>query len=289
MKDWIRSGRIAAEAREYGKTLIKVNASLLEVTEKIENKIISLGGSFAFPPQLSRNEIAAHYNALCNDTLIFQEGDVVKLDLGVHVNGAIGDTACTIDLGENKQLIKASEEALKNAIKEIKNKVKVYELGKVIQETIQKYGFSPIRNLSGHGLDIYTIHDTPSIPNYDNKDNSEVRNCFIAIEPFATNGIGLVADGKPSEIYNIVRVKPTRNADARKILKFISEECHGLPFAKRWLLKEFDRFKVSIALSSLEKEGILMQYNQLVEKEKGFVSQCEHSVYVGDEIKILTE
>ena len=109
MKDWIRSGRIAAEAREYGKTLIKVNASLLEVTEKIENKIISLGGSFAFPPQLSRNEIAAHYNALCNDTLIFQEGDVVKLDLGVHVNGAIGDTACTIDLGENKQLIKASE------------------------------------------------------------------------------------------------------------------------------------------------------------------------------------
>src|SRR3989344_3169852 len=284
MKDWIRSGRIAAEAREYGKTLIKVNASLLEVTEKIENKIISLGGSFAFPPQLSRNEIAAHYNALCNDTLIFQEGDVVKLDLGVHVNGAIGDTACTIDLGENKQLIKASEEALKNAIKEIKNKVKVYELGKVIQETIQKYGFSPIRNLSGHGLDIYTIHDTPSIPNYDNKDNSEVRNCFIAIEPFATNGIGLVADGKPSEIYTIVRVKPIRNADARKILKFIIEEYHGLPFAKRWLLKEFDRFKVSIALSSLEKEGILMQYNQLVEKEKGFVSQCEHSVYVGDEI-----
>ena len=86
MNDWIKAGKIASEAREYGKGLVKVDASLLEVTNKIEDKIKKLGGALAFPTQLSRNEIAAHYNALVNDESKFIEGDLVKLDLGVSFN-----------------------------------------------------------------------------------------------------------------------------------------------------------------------------------------------------------
>ena len=165
----------------------------------------------------------------------------------------------------------------------------VWEIGKVIQESIEKYKLSPIRNLSGHGLDKYKVHDTPSIPNYNNKDNFLLNDKVIAIEPFATNGIGLVMDGKPSEIYKLVKAKPMRNTDARKIIQFIQEEYQGMPFAKRWLLQKFHRLQIGIVLPLLEKEGVVMQYNQLVEKEKGLVSQCEHSVYVGDKIKILTQ
>ena len=97
MEDWIKAGEIASKAREYGKELIKVGVSHLDVTEKIEAKILELGGGIAFPTQISINNLAAHYTALLGNDFDFKEGDVCKLDLGVHINGAIGDTAVTVD------------------------------------------------------------------------------------------------------------------------------------------------------------------------------------------------
>src|SRR3989344_8274742 len=114
LSEWKKAGEIAAEAREYGKTLIKENASLLDVTEKIEKKIFQLKGKPAFPVQISLNSTAAHYNALVDDKTIIWN-DVAKLDIGVHVNGCIGDTAVTVCLNkEYNELAKASEKALEN-------------------------------------------------------------------------------------------------------------------------------------------------------------------------------
>lgn len=285
-QDWEKAGKIASEAREFGKKLIKEGASLIEVTEKIEEKIISLGGQLAFPAQISLNEVAAHYNALVDEKIIFGK-DIAKLDIGVHINGAIGDTACTVDLtGENKDLVKASEEALKNALKMVKPGVKVNEIGFKIHETITSYGFSPIRNLCGHGLGLFNIHDKPSIPNFDNGDETVLeKDDVIAIEPFATKGSGIVIEGKNSEIYRFVRRKATRNPNARKIMDFIEKEFKELPFSKRILTKKFGN--VTLPLLLLEKDGIIDQYKQLVERSKGLVSQAEHSVVVGK--KVITE
>ena len=147
MKDWSKAGEIASEAREYGKKLIKVGSSHLEVTKSIEAKIISLGGEMAFPTQISINNVAAHYTSLFYTDLKFKEGDVCKLDLGVHINGAIGDTAVTIDLGSNDSLVKASLNALNVAIEIAKPGVEVREIGKVIHSEITSLGFSPIVNL----------------------------------------------------------------------------------------------------------------------------------------------
>src|SRR3989344_4613497 len=150
MKDWIKSGEIAGKARGYSRILVKENASLKDVAEKIENKIIELGGKCAFPFDLSINEMAAHYSPDINDKSIFRKGDLVKIDIGVHVNGCVTDTALTLEVGsnENKKLIDASENALKEAINIVKSGVKVNEIGRVIKEVINEHGFSPIVNLS---------------------------------------------------------------------------------------------------------------------------------------------
>ena len=187
-----KAGNIAAHARDFGISLIKKGNSLLDVTKKVEAKIIELGGEMAFPPQISLNDCAAHFCPDADDKIIF-DNQVCSLDVGVHVDGFIGgDTAATVDLsGENEDLVKASREALENAIKIIKPGIKISEIGKVIQETITGYGFAPVRNLSGHGLDEFNIHAKPSIPNYDNGDNTELQeNQLIAIEPFASKGAG---------------------------------------------------------------------------------------------------
>ena len=146
-----KAGNIAAQTLEYGKNLIKKDASLLQVLDKIEEKIEELGAKPAFPAQISCNHLAAHF---CpdEDDIIFSD-QLACLDVGVHVDGYIGDNAVTVDLsGKNENLVKASKEALDNAISVVKPGVTLTEIGKAIQDSIQKYGFAPVRNLSGHGL-----------------------------------------------------------------------------------------------------------------------------------------
>ena len=74
----------------------------LEIVEKIEKKITELGGKPGFPCDVSVNHIAAHDCPLYKDERVLEKGDLVKLDIGVHVEGAVADTAITVDLGDNK-------------------------------------------------------------------------------------------------------------------------------------------------------------------------------------------
>ena len=288
MDDWEKAGKITAECLELGKKLIKVDASLLEVAEAIEKKIYDSDAKTAFPANISINEIAAHDTPNIEDKRVFKKGDLVKLDVGVCFNGAIGDAAISMDLGDNKKLIQASKEALDEAMKIIKAGVKLNEIGKVIETKIKSFGFNPIKNLSGHGLDEYKIHTGFNIPNYDNKDLMEIEEGkYIAIEPFATNGGGRVEEGKGSGIYRIENIKLTRSTIARDLLKFLAEEYKTLPFARRWLK---DKKGVDFALGILEREGILYHYPMLVESSGGLVSQAEHSLFVDkDGVKVLTK
>jgi len=277
MDDWIKAGKIAAEVLEYGKKLIKVNEPLLDVAEKVEAKIISFGGKPAFPVNISANYIAAHYTAYKDDKTRFNEGDLIKLDVGVHVNGAIGDNAVTIDLGDNEDLVKASREALNEAVKIAKEGTEVREIGYVIQSKIQEFGFSPVINLSGHKMDLYKVHAGLTIPNYDNRDKTKLeKDVVIAIEPFATDGEGKVIEGKGSDIFRLLNKKSVRNEYARRILREI-EKYDGLPFAKRWINSPMK----DLAFNILEREKVIHQYPQLIESSRGLVSQAEHTVIIG--------
>src|SRR3989339_331359 len=222
-----KAGKIAKEAKEYAKSFIKKDMPLLEIAEKIENKIMELGGKMAFPTNLSINEIAAHYTPTYNDET--KAHGLLKVDLGVHIDGWTADTAFSIDLEnseENKKLIEASKKALDNAIKKAKENIRTSEIGKAISETIESYGFSPIINLSGHEMKQYELHTI-------------ITKGLYAIEPFASTGNGKIHDGKLSEIYMVINSKNVRSPIAREMLDFILEEYQTLPFCSRWLVKKF--------------------------------------------------
>ena len=139
----------------------------MEIAEKIESKIIELGGKPAFPTNLSINEIAAHYTPSYNDETLAH--GLLKVDLGVHIDGFISDTSFSLDLEdseENKKLIEASKKALEEAKKTIEKGIQINKIGKAIQETIESYGFSPIINLSGHQIEQYNLHAGLTIPKY---------------------------------------------------------------------------------------------------------------------------
>ena len=284
----LKAGKIASQVRKYAKSIIKKDMLLLEIAEKIEGKIIELGGELAFPTNLSINEVAAHYTPYHEDKTL--ASGLLKIDFGVHVDGWIADTAFSMDLDnneENKKLIEASEKALENAIKIFKEEAITNEVGKTIQETIESYGYSPIVNLAGHEMKQYDLHAGISIPNIDDKKNIILHQGIYAIEPFATSGNGKVYDGKPSGIYILIDSKNVRSPIAREVLNFVKEKYQTLPFCSRWIVKKFGA-KALFGLNQLEENKNLHNFSQLVESSNSKVSQAEHTVLISEGEAIVT-
>jgi len=285
----IKAGEIASKVKAYIKPLIKANMPLLEIAEKIEDKIFELGAEPAFPTNLSINDIAAHYTPSHDDKTLSH--GLLKIDFGVHIDGIIADLAFSLDLEnskENKKLISTSENALKKAIEKAKLGIPLGEIGKAVQDEIESNGFSPIINLSGHEMKEYELHAGLTIPNIDNKKTETLKKGLYAIEPFATTGSGKVYDGKPSGIYVLIDDKNVRSPTAREILNFIDDEYNTLPFCSRWIVKKFG-LKALFALKQLEDNGNLHHFPQLIEVSHAKVSQAEHTILVDDKTIVTTE
>lgn len=289
LESYRKAGKITSQVREFGKELIKPGVKVIDVLDKIEEKIKSLGGGIGFPAQISLNEIAAHFCPEEEDEITFQKGDVAKLDIGVHINGYVGDSAVTIDLGNNKDLCNASKEALKAAIEITKTGIELGKIGKIIGETIRNHGFEPVKNLSGHGVDHYSVHCSPQIPNFDTGDKTTLeKDQFIAIEPFASTGAGMIHEQGKATVFMLSGKRPVRSLITRQVMKTILQY-DGLPFTTRWLTREFGVPKVNFALRELENIGILRSFPPLPDKNDGIVSQHEHTIRVDDEAEILTK
>ncbi|MBN1923685.1 MAG: type II methionyl aminopeptidase [Nanoarchaeota archaeon] len=294
MQELLKAGKITAEAREYAKSLIKEEVNVYDFVKKVEDKIFSLGGKLAFPVNISINEDAAHDTADYKGKDVFTRGQVVKVDIGAQVNGYVGDTAFTKEITTNnyKDLIKASEEALKEALKIIKPGIKLCEIGAVIESTIKKYGYNPIRNLGGHGVSKYNLHTGLFIPNYDNGSKAELKeDDTVAVEPFATTGHGMVFNKNIVKIFSLEKPKPTRVMSARKMQDYIIKEFNTLPFAEHHLKSsgKFSEAELRLGLRELVRSGILHSYHVLTEVSKGIVSQAEHTIIVNDDLTITTE
>lgn len=274
-ENYKKAGRIARDALKIGSRSIKEGVSYQKVAEKIES-FINSEGKIAFPVNISVNAIAAHYTPSLNDPLTFKRGDVVKIDVGAHVDGYIGDTAMTVEVGKSKrkEMIRATEEALDDAINIIKDGTSISEIGGTIEKKIRSFGFLPIKNLQGHSLEQYNLHAGTSVPNIVNNNRKKLRSGeVIAVEPFATDGGGRVVDHAYGNIYRL----------SKKNGKFANEICahfNTLPFAGRWLVKIVKEEEVYKTISFLLKRRIISAYKTLVEVDGGVVTQAEHTILV---------
>jgi methionyl aminopeptidase len=270
------AGEILANVRNEAAERVEVGASHLEVAEWAEDRIRELGGEPAFPVNISIDEEAAHATPSVDDASTFGE-DMVNLDIGVHVDGWLADTAVTVDLSGNAELAEASEAALNAALDVVEAGVETGEIGAVIEETIDGYGYNPVVNLTGHGLGHWQQHTPPNIPNraVDQSIELEVGD-VVAIEPFATDGGGKVREGSEEEIFALESEGSVRNRAARQALNQVTEEFKTLPFATRWL----DVRRAEMALRRLKQGDILHGYPVLKEEAGCLVSQKEHTIIV---------
>src|SRR3989344_5924148 len=274
----LEAGKIAQELRRYACEVVVKDRSLLEIATLIDKKIFELGAKPAFPVNLSINEIAAHYTPSFGDEGVAH--GLLKVDIGISIDGYIADTAFSVDLEgseENKKLIEAAESAVLVSVNEFAINKKLTEIGGKISDAISKLGFTSISNLSGHSIERFVVHAGWTVPNYNSGQTDILEEGLYATEPFATNGHGRVRDGGKSGIYRVEGGGSVRDRFAREVFMWINEEYKTLPFASRWIHNKFGS-RGLLAMKQLEQAGVLYQYPQLVEVSGGKVAQAEHTV-----------
>ena len=280
---YLKAGKIASEQREKTRRKDHVGSTLLTICESIEREIQENGGMPAFPVNVSLNDIAAHYTAEPNDETIVRENDVLKIDIGVHIEGYIADTAVTVSNDpHHDSLIKSAENALNDAVRISRVNTKASEIGKIIENTISKTGFKPIQNLSGHSLAQYTIHAGKSIPNIRTIGSSFslLSTQAYAIEPFVTmkDGQGVVFEGNIRNIFAIISRKPAKDEFVNEFLTYLWNKFRTLPFALRWILDSYEEGEARRLLDILVKKRNIHAYPILIEGKNKFVAQAEHTI-----------
>lgn len=288
MEEYIEAGKIASQAREYAKKIVKPKIKILEIAEKIENFIREKGGEPAFPVNVGINNVAAHYTPERNDLTEVRPEHLIKVDIGVHINGFIADTAITMNLNKKfHNLIECCESALSKAIKLAKPGVRISEIGSVIEEEIKSKGFFPIKNLGGHFLSQYIQHTGEIIPNFNNKSNKTLKEGdVIAIEPFASDSIEFIFERGIGNIYKYERGN-VRTSIERRILENI-KNYRGLPFASRWI-KGHSLETLKLFLGRMSNAGIVHSYPILMGPEESLIAQAEHTIIVAEKPIVITE
>lgn len=272
---WRRAGRIAGEARELGLRLAQPGVARRELADRVEAFIRAQGAEPAFPTNLSRNWEAAHYTPSESDTEVLEPGDLLKVDVGAHIDGAIADTAGTVEVGathRHDRLMKAVRDAVEAGIAAVRPGGPVDAVSRAIERAVHAQGYKPVVDLTGHTIERYLLHAGKSIPSVGGYSTASLAEGeVVAIEPFVTNGNGHIENGP---FGNIVRFRNDPGATDPTLARLF-QRFRTLPFTTRWVVDPEEK-------SALKRARRLLQtYPVFVETGRGWVAQAEHTILVG--------
>ncbi len=301
---------------------IDENVKIYDIVAKIESYISEelpnqRNKGIAFPVGIGINHCVAHYTPTINDkNRILKNGDIVKIDFGVHVDGYITDSAFTLpigNIGKNKfsELIEISKKATLIGVNKSKIDVLLSEIGEDIEEYVlskeieidgKMVDLKVMKELCGHSIGVYKIHSGKAVPNckLDFVYNERMKACEkYAIEPFITTGNGKCIYDKSNNHYMLSRnyeekYKKSKNKNEYKKVLYnnIMEKYMTLAFTQKWMYeglnnypkineKEYNIFERS--LEELCKENIVEEYLPIYDIEGSYVAQHEHNVFIMEE------
>ncbi|KAH0591137.1 hypothetical protein H2248_001236 [Termitomyces sp. 'cryptogamus'] len=206
-----RAAEVHRQVRQHARKTIRPGMTMTEIVENIEagtRALVEENGlecGVGFPTGVSLNHCAAHYTPNAGDTTVLQQGDVLKVDIGVHVKGRIADSAFTLTFDHTyDKLLDAVKAATDTGIREAGIDVRLGELAGYIQETMESYEVEvggkvypvkPIENLSGHNINLYQIHGGKSVLLVKNDDQTKMEEGeYFAIETFGSTGRGRIVE-----------------------------------------------------------------------------------------------
>lgn len=282
---YLRAGAIAREALQLGISLARPGSALLDIAESVEGLIRDRGAGLAFPVNISRNEQAAHYTPFPGDASVLRPGDVIKLDVGAHVEGLIADTADTVEVGSSRHsdLIQSAREALEVALASTRAGADLSEVGGAVESVISAAGFRPVENLRGHMLRRYELHAGIHVPSVRERPGNRIPadGVALAVEPFASTGRGRVEGMGDSHIHRLLPAASRRDECAP-----MWEATRGLPFSER-AAQEILGSGASKILRRWRARRLCEHYEVLGEPG-AIIAQAEHTILVFPDRTIVT-
>ncbi|KAI1105314.1 methionine aminopeptidase 2-like protein [Jackrogersella minutella] len=308
--DYRHGAETHRQVRQWAQKNIKPGQSLIEIAEGIEDSIRRLVGhdglaegdakvaGVGFPTGLNLDHIAAHFTPNAGNKTILQQSNVMKVDIGVHVNGRIVDSAFTMAFDPMyDNLLAAVKDATNTGVKEAGIDVRLGELGGYIQEAMESYEceingttypIKSIRNLSGHTILPYSIHGTKSVPIVKSSDSTKMEEGDVfAIETFGSTGNGYVHDEGEVSHYALRSDAPKvdlRLSSAKSLLNVIKKNFSTIPFARRYL-DRLGQEKYLLGLNNLVQTGIVEDYPPLLDKKGSYTAQFEHTILLRPTVK----
>jgi methionyl aminopeptidase len=284
LQKYRRAGRIAREVREEVKRSVIEKMPIIDVCEKAEELTKEKGGKSAFPCNVSVNEIAAHYTSPVKDKQTIPERSIVKVDIGVHIDGYIADTAASICFDpEYTDMVNTAEQALEKAVELLRPGLSIARFGSAIQKIIKTRGFKPVSNLTGHLIRRYLIHAGKSLPNVFNLSTSRIKEGEVyGVEPFVTvvKAAGRVENLREAHIFRYAKHKSLKDPFAKQLLNYIRKNFMTLPFTERWLSKFSSSSGYKTAFAELVSSKAITGYPVFVETSRNLVAQAEHTILV---------
>ncbi|KAI0596347.1 methionine aminopeptidase 2-like protein [Biscogniauxia sp. FL1348] len=310
LSDYRQAAETHRQVRQWAQKNIKPGQTLTEIANGIEDSVRRLVGhdglsegdaivaGMGFPTGLNLDHIAAHYSPNAGNKMVLEQSNVMKVDIGVHVNGRIVDSAFTMAFDPKyDNLLAAVKDATNTGVREAGIDVRLGELGGYIQETMESYEceingttypIKSIRNLTGHTILPYSIHGTKSVPIVKSGDTTKMEEGDVfAIETFGSTGNGYVHDQGEISHYALRGDAPKvdlRLSSAKSLLSVIKKNFSTIPFCRRYL-DRLGQEKYLLGLNNLVQSGIVEDYPPLVDKKGSYTAQFEHTILLRPTVK----
>jgi methionyl aminopeptidase len=192
------SGQLVGRVLQALRAMVAPGITTLEVDSAAE-KMIRDGG--AYPTFKGYNGFPFSICASVNEQVVhgfpsnykLQEGDIFSIDVGVTLDGFVGDTAATIPVGkvseDRLKLIRITEECLERAIDQCRAGNHLGDIGWAVQSYAEANGYSVVRDYVGHGIG-RRMHEDPQIPNYGKPGKGvKIKKGYVfAVEPMINMG-----------------------------------------------------------------------------------------------------
>ncbi len=290
--DYVKAGKIAARVLDEISKEAEPKTKVIRLCTVAEKKIVEYGGRPAFPCNICIDHIAAHRTSPRDDNTVIPSFGLVKIDIGVHIDGHIVDTALTKDMdGSLDGFIAATDDALNETLDLMRPGIELSEVGKLIEKVIKAYGLRPIKNLTGHNIQRFKLHAGKTLPNTKTNSQETVEaGEYYAIEPYATSGAGKVADTDFVYIFTNSGKDEPMEGTTEKLRTYLRKTYGPLPFTTRWVKSSSPEVSLLDEFRELLKSKAIIGHPMLVEKGNRPVSVSEHTVFISDmKPIILTE
>lgn len=195
-------GRILAALREQ----VRPGMTTMDLERQALAMIRAAGAKPAFKGYWVPGVERRFPNALCTSVnhevvhgipsrrRVLREGDIVKVDCGVILDGFYGDSATTIPIGTiseaEQRLLRVTREALDLAVAQAVAGRRLFDISRTVQRHVERHGFSVVREFAGHGIG-RKLHEEPCVPNFVDPSVPNVRlrtGMVLAIEPMVAAG-----------------------------------------------------------------------------------------------------